>query len=109
VSDRLTQEDRILNALDAAWPGEVPAVALSRISLQFGARLFSIRRRGWIVTNRMERRPDGMKFSYYKLGPRPIPSSKELRAACSAEPTPTLSTPVSGLLFDPPERHRDDG
>ena len=101
MSDRLTQEDRFLNMLHAAWPGEVPAVALSQISLQFGARLFSLRRRGWIVTNRIVRQPDGTKHSFYKMGPRPIPPSKELRAAHSAKPLPTSSVRTD-LLFDLP-------
>lgn len=108
MSDRLTQEDRFLNMLHAAWPGEVPAVALSQISLQFGARLFSLRRRGWIVTNRIVRQPDGTKHSFYKMGPRPIPPSKELRAAHSAKPLPTSSVRTD-LLFDLPGEHRDLG
>jgi hypothetical protein len=76
-----TQDQRIADALADAWPGEVPAVALSRISLQFCARIFSLRRRGWIIANRIERRADGTKHSFYKLGEPPIARSKELRKA----------------------------
>jgi hypothetical protein len=103
-----TQEERILNALRAAWPGEVSAVVLSRISLQFCARIFS---RGLSISNRLVRQHDGTKHSFYKLGPRPVPWSKELREAPSGDPVPTISS--SGrpdLLFDLPGReHRDDG
>jgi len=92
-SNRQTQEQRILNLLHSAWPGEVPAVALSQISLQFCARLFSLRRSGgWTISNRTERRSDGTKLSFYKLGPAPIPRSSEIRqrASVASEQPPSL-------------------
>jgi hypothetical protein len=109
ASNRQTQEKRILNLLHSAWPGEVPAVALSQISLQFCARLFSLRRdRGWTITNRIERRPDGTKNSFYRLGSPPIPSNRERRAKQSGAPVDAALT-RPGDLFELTEVHRDDG
>ena len=74
------QEDKILWMLQAAWPGWVPSPQLARISLQYSARIFSLRRKkGWLIENRV-RTVDGVKHGEFRLGPRPIPSSKELRA-----------------------------
>ena len=73
------QEQRILWALQAAWPNWVPAPALAKISLQYSARIFSLRRKkGWLIENRV-RVVDGVKHGFFRLGPRPIPASKELR------------------------------
>jgi hypothetical protein len=106
-----SQEQRILNALHAAWPGEVPAIALSKISLQFCARIFSLRRRGWTITNRIQCRQDGTKCSFYRLGAALMPRSSELRSRDAADKPESKLMPGSpDLLFDLPEReHRDDG
>jgi hypothetical protein len=40
-----SQEDRILWQLQAAFPEWTPAPVLSRISLQYNARIFSLRRK----------------------------------------------------------------
>lgn len=98
-----TQEERILNLLHASWPNEVPAVALSQISLQFCARIFSLRLRGWTITNRIQRQADGTKHSSYKLGDRPLPSSKEIRAAKSSAREPA---PAPTSLFGDLSRER---
>ena len=74
------QEEKILWILQAAWPGWVPSPQLARISLQYSARIFSLRRKkGWLIENRV-RTVDGVKHGEFRLGPRPIPSNKELRA-----------------------------
>ena len=72
------QEQRILWLLESSWPNEVPALALARISLQYSARIFALRKKGWLITNRVET-VDGVKHGFFRLGPRPIPASKELR------------------------------
>jgi hypothetical protein len=72
------QEEKILWSLQSAWPGWVPAPQLARISLQYNARVFALRRKGWLICNRV-RVVDGIKHGEFRLGPRAIPSSAELR------------------------------
>jgi hypothetical protein len=74
------QEERILWTLQAAWPEWTPAPELAKISLQYSARIFSLRRRrGWLIANRV-RTVNGKKHGEFRLGPQPVPSSQELRA-----------------------------
>jgi hypothetical protein len=106
----------------------VPAPELAKISLQYSARIFSLRRRrGWQIANRV-RIVDGKKHGEFRLGSRPVPSNAELRRG--AAPSPTASKeelsrqsqarqwiagaraePAQAALFGErsPERHRDDG
>ena len=98
---RPTQETRILALLQASWPEWVPAPTLAAVSLQYAARIHALRKRGWLIANRIETK-NGIKRGFYRLGPRPIPPSSELRPAKRA-PMP------APMLFDPPEGHRDDG
>lgn len=95
-----SQEQRILWALQSAWPNWVPSPTLAKISLQYGARIFSARKRGWLIENRV-RTVDGMRHGEFRLGSKPILPSAELRRG--AEP------PVTESLFPETERHRDDG
>jgi hypothetical protein len=93
-SGRKNQENRILWLLSAAWPAWTPAPELSKISLQYGARIFSLRRRrGFLIANRV-RIVDGVKHGEFRLGSRPIPSSEVLRK--SAGPRANPADPVSG-------------
>jgi hypothetical protein len=74
------QEERILWVLQAAWPNWTPAPELAKISLQYSARIFSLRRRrGWLIDNRV-RTVNGKKHGEFRLGSRPVPSNRELRA-----------------------------
>ena len=109
------QEEKILWTLQAAWPGWVPAPALSRIALQYGRSIFSLRKKGWLIENRV-RIVDGVKHGEFHLGPRPTLSSRELRqsapppAPAPAPPTPTPPPPPAGdSLFDMERTHRDEG
>ena len=101
-----TQEQRILWLLEAAWPAWTPAPSLAKISLQYGARVHSLRRKGWLIVNRV-RIVDGQRHGEFRLGAVPVPASKELRQH------PTLPAEQTGSLFPDlaPEtmRHRDDG
>lgn len=97
---RKTQETRILWTLEAAWPAWVPSPHLSRISLQYNARIFSLRRRGWLIENRV-RIVDGVRHGEFRLGSKPIPRNAELRRGAGP--------PVSDSLFPETARHRDDG
>ncbi len=97
-----SQEQRTLWTLQAAWPNEVSALELSKISLQYSRVVFCLRKKGWVITNRLEI-VNGQKRGFFRLGPKPVPSSAVLRRSA---PSPT-----SGSLFDlsPETRHRDDG
>src|SRR5437667_7511511 len=60
------QEHRILWQLQASFPGWTPAPVLSQISLQYNARIFSLRGKGWQIANRVEIR-DGVKHGAFRL------------------------------------------
>jgi hypothetical protein len=83
VPSARSQEDRILWQLQAAFPEWTPAPVLSRISLQYNARIFSLRRKkGWEIENKVEVR-DGVKHGYFRLAtPGSFPTPK-------AQPSPT--------------------
>ena len=99
-----TQEGRVLWLLSAEWPTWTPAPELAKISLQYGARIFSLRRKGWLIENRV--RVDGRtRHGEFRLGSAAVPSSLELRRGVPPKP-------AEGALFPdlpPQERHRDDG
>lgn len=91
---RRSQEDRILWALEAAWPNWVPSPELARISLQYNARIFSLRRlKGWLIENRARIVGD-KRHGEFRLGSVPVPSSKALRKSAAARTKPV--EPVSG-------------
>jgi hypothetical protein len=78
MNSRPTQEDRILHLLQAAWPNWTPAPELSRISLGYGRCVHSLRRKGWLIVNRVEVR-DGVRHGFFRLGPVPLPVNRERR------------------------------
>lgn len=62
--------------LDLLLPGrEVPSVALSRVSLQYGARVKELRGMGFKISNRTERRT-GKVYGYFRLESAPTPEHK---------------------------------
>ena len=66
MSGTRSQGDRILWQLQAAFPSWVPALTLSRISLQYNARVFGLRRKGWQIESRVQvviQTGAGWKFS----------------------------------------------
>ena len=74
-----TQEDRILWVLHAAYPSWTPAPVLSRISLQYNARVHGLRRKGWEIANRVEVR-NGKKHGFFRLAtPGTFPNPKRGR------------------------------
>jgi hypothetical protein len=73
----LTQDERILNLLQAAWPNWIPAPELAKISLQYSARIFSLRKH-FVISNKVEIR-NGTKCGYFRLGPPPVPRSQVIR------------------------------
>jgi hypothetical protein len=63
-----SQERKILDALLAANGAWVSALDLSKISLQYSARIHSIRKTlGFDVENRVERTLDGGKRGYFRI------------------------------------------
>jgi hypothetical protein len=103
-----TQDDRILHLLQAAWPSWTPAPALSRISLQYGSRVHSLRRKGFQISNKIEIR-NGVKHGYFRLGSAPLPSNRELRASQQKVADALIDHPDSLFGSLTSERHRDDG
>ena len=95
MGPKITREKRILNLLQPAWPNWVPAPSLAAVSLQYSARIFALRKRGFQISNKIEIR-NGVKHGYFRLGPAPIPSNREHRASeQQAHPLPH-----SGVLFE---------
>jgi hypothetical protein len=95
--------------LQASYPEWTPAPVLSRISLQYSARIFSLRhKRGFQIANKVVVR-DGVKHGYFRLAlpgtfPFPNPTTREKTATQNSN-TETLPESGSGLLFDKlPER-----
>jgi hypothetical protein len=109
-SGRKSQENRILWLLEAAWPNWVPAPELSKISLQYGRAIHSLRGRGWLISNRIES-VGGVRHGSFRLGSRPIPPSKELRRGAGLSPDSHALNQKQGTesLFGDlrPERYPD--
>src|ERR1035438_3781556 len=101
-----TQTEKILWMLQAAWPGWVPATAISKISLQYTSKIFLLRKSGFLIANRIKT-VGRSKHSEYRLGSMPIPSSAELRKG--DKPPIDTSPAVAGSLFDLTARHQDNG
>jgi hypothetical protein len=119
------QEDRILCLLEAARPSWTPAPSLAQISLQYGRAVNSLRRKGWLIENRV-RIVDGVRHGEFRLGshlvaaqtpPIPAASTKTTLTSPPGESSGSPSTntaeyntdrlfPDDGLLR---QVHRDDG
>jgi hypothetical protein len=115
----VTQEQRILWLLQSSYPNWVPAISLAKISLQYSARIFSLRRKGWQIANRVEIQPDGTKHGSFRLAqpgtwpnprkPVPVKDSRHIdETKFVQESAPDFNSSLFGDLT-PPERHRDDG
>jgi hypothetical protein len=96
-----SQEEKILWVLQAAGPNWTPAPELSRIALQYSRAVSGLRKKGWLISNRVEI-VNGVKHGFFRLGPQPVPSRKELCRSASPEP-------ITESLFPETARHRDDG
>jgi hypothetical protein len=96
------QRQRILNMLIAAHGEFIPAVELARVSLQYNARIFEIRRLGYNVESRTSHPHGrgGVVHSWFRLIPFTTDSST--RPEAQAEPDDAL------LFADMREKHRDE-
>lgn len=107
----------------ATYPGLVPALALSRISLQYCRAISGLRRRGWQIENKVELHGK-VRHGYYRLAtamtcPNPQRGKSPLEPIGSIGHAHTTSATSSsgdpnvepGMLFGDitPTRHRDDG
>ena len=92
-----SQESRIAALLRArgTW---VSAVELCEISLQYSARVHSLRKQGVPIENRIEI-VDGVKHGYFRL--RPIPAMPR------SAPKPIRETEPQERLFSEAVRYRD--
>ena len=110
AAKRRSQESKILWLLTAAWPSWVPSPSLAAISLQYNARIFSLRRQRWQIQSRV-RIVDGKRLGEFRLG------SKSPGVDRPPRPVITPTAPIhadssrDSLFGDlSPERwHRDDG
>jgi hypothetical protein len=96
---RVSQCERLLTLLKSrsGWVGLDEILGL-RIA-QFSARILELRRDGYTITNRIERR-DGKLLSSYKLLSEPATSAQRIQVAT---PQPTQAPP---LLFSDCELQR---
>lgn len=76
-----TQRARILNLLIEARGREVPLPEIAACACQYGARIFELRRLGFVILNRTEER-DGERRSWFRL--------------ISGPPQADTSTPAAG-------------
>ena len=89
----------------------VSAVILSRKSLQYSSRIFTLRRLGYKIVNRVEHVPGGGKHGFFKL----LCEREEQALACLIPAREHGSTEKAArgetaMLFSSlPENHRDDG
>jgi len=104
TSPTKSQRQRILDLLLGAHGQEVPSVALSRISLQYGARVKELRATGYRISNRTERCA-GKVYGYFRLESRPIEEPNGSVGPAYARPEMS-SFPEFGSLA--PERYGVD-
>ncbi|MGH9503832.1 MAG: hypothetical protein ACRD20_13345 [Terriglobales bacterium] len=99
MSRKASHSERILNLLQASWPNWVPAPELAKISLQYSARIFSLRKH-FEIANKVEIR-NGTKCGFFRLGSPPVPRSDVIRA--TSQPTSNahqFNRSVENPLFD---------
>lgn len=103
---RKTQRQQILEVL-IATEGEVPSVALSRISLQYNARVKELRQLGFHITSRVERQ-SGQVHGFLQLhrGLNAETSRATLRASDYPKVPSSHAVPVGTTpsLFGDPGR-----
>jgi hypothetical protein len=99
-----THEARILWALQAAYPSWTPAPALSKISLQYNARIYRLRDRGWQIESRVQV-VNGVRNGSFRLArpgsfpnPRPQPSHSPKAKNKITEASQPVALPSDNLF-----------
>jgi hypothetical protein len=69
-----TQRDKILGLLIAAGGGWVSLPAIATCAAQYNARIYELRRLGFSIVNRTEKR-EGSRHSWFRLASAPPSSS----------------------------------
>lgn len=92
-----TQRSKILRLLVDAKGGWVAAPVIAACALQYSARIFELRRTGFVIENRTAR-VDGALHSWFRLIPRP---------ACPEAPEPCDPDATNGC-WDVPARTSED-
>jgi Helix-turn-helix domain len=95
VNKRQTQTARILELLSSGR--EISALELSAVSLQYCARLHSLRKAGYVIKNRLQNTSGG-KHGYYRLAQHAAPLDN-ICDRVELERKPSMTEPVSGSLF----------
>jgi hypothetical protein len=101
---RAKQRDQILALLIAARGDWVPLPKITDCAAQYNARIFELRRLGFLIENRTKR-IDGVKHSWFRLarGPEQLaPTAEPDRMAKASEWLSVArgeSMPVTGSLF----------
>ena len=79
--NRATQRELILTMFQRANNAEVPLTAILQLKIShFGARIFELRREGYVIKNRTEH-INGAVHSWYRLLSSPDEKSRELSRA----------------------------
>jgi hypothetical protein len=63
---RASQDERILWLLQSSWPAWTPAPVLAHISLQYCRAIRSLRKRGWLIENKVVIE-GGKRHGFYRL------------------------------------------
>jgi len=99
-----SQRARILRLLIEARGREVPLPEIAACACQYGARIFSLRKRGFVILNRTEER-DGVRHSFFRLVSSPVQASSPATAP-AAERGDNPQTIPPNVKSDPREQLR---
>jgi len=94
-----SQRARILRLLIEARGREVPLPEIAACACQYGARIFSLRKRGFVILNRTEER-DGVRHSFFRLVSSPV----QAEASPAAERDDNPQTIPPNVKSDPREQ-----
>jgi hypothetical protein len=90
-----TQRARILRLLIEASGAEVPLPEIAACACQYGARIFELRRLGFVILNRTEDR-DGERRSWFRLVSGPPQADTSTPAAADRVPSANSQTKSAG-------------
>jgi hypothetical protein len=96
-----TQCGRILGRLIAAHGAEVPLYEISSLAAQYNARIWSLRKMGFVIENRTQE-IDGVRHSFFRLVSSPAQASPATHAAAERDDDPQTIPP--SVKSDPREQ-----